>query len=148
MFYRWLTILLCSLLSKALHGAEELVVVGGDGSNCIEDSGCVNRLHPLIPMTHTANPGQTILFRTRDANGRALRRVGQSLYPQARRRTAAGGRRDRPDVLVRLHPDALQHDAAPMESVGARGRCVAAVAPATGEVTADVIDSCVKRRAF
>jgi len=68
MFYRWLTILLCSLLSKALHGAEELVVVGGDGSNCIEDSGCVNRLHPLIPMTHTANPGQTILFRTRDAN--------------------------------------------------------------------------------
>ena len=68
MFYRWLTILLCSLLSKALYGAEELLVVGGDGSNCIEDSGCVNRLHPLIPMTHTANPGQTILFRTRDAN--------------------------------------------------------------------------------
>ena len=68
MLYRWLTILLCLLFSKAPFGAEELAIVGGDGSNCIEDPGCVNRLHPLIPMNHTANPGQPILFRTRDAN--------------------------------------------------------------------------------
>ena len=44
-----------------------LVVVGGSGADCIEDPGCVNRLHPDIPMAARAAPGQTILFHTRDA---------------------------------------------------------------------------------
>ena len=39
-----------------------IVVVGGLGANCIEDPGCVNRLHPDIPMAARAFPGQTILF--------------------------------------------------------------------------------------
>ena len=43
------------------------MVVGGEGVDCIEDPGCVNRLHPDIPMAARAKPGQTILFRARDA---------------------------------------------------------------------------------
>ena len=45
----------------------EIVIVGGEGVDCLADPDCVNRLHPDIPMTARAAPGQTILFRTRDA---------------------------------------------------------------------------------
>ncbi len=48
--------------------AENIVEVGGKGATCIEDAGCINRIHPDIPMIATAKPGQTILFRTRDAS--------------------------------------------------------------------------------
>lgn len=44
------------------------VVVGGEGATCLEDPGCINRLHPDIPMAARARPGQTILFRARDAS--------------------------------------------------------------------------------
>jgi formamidase len=47
--------------------AQDIVEVGGEGATCVEDSGCINRIHPDIPMVATAKPGQTILFRTRDA---------------------------------------------------------------------------------
>jgi formamidase len=47
--------------------AQDIVEVGGEGATCVEDSGCINRIHPAIPMAATAKPGQTILFRTRDA---------------------------------------------------------------------------------
>jgi formamidase len=54
--------------TSAVFAAEgSIVIVGGEGANCIEDTGCINRLHPDIPMTARAEPGQTILFRTRDA---------------------------------------------------------------------------------
>lgn len=46
---------------------QEIVEVGGEGASCIEDPDCINRIHPDIPMIATAKPGQTILFRTRDA---------------------------------------------------------------------------------
>ena len=59
----WLTV-------PAVHAADEsVVVVGGTGADCIEDPGCVNRLHPDIPMVMSAEPGQTIFFHTRDALG-------------------------------------------------------------------------------
>ena len=45
----------------------QFVLVGGTGADCIEDPGCVNRLHPDIPMAARAAPGQSILFHTRDA---------------------------------------------------------------------------------
>jgi formamidase len=56
-----------SLCAVEGPGGETIVVVGGEGNGCREDAGCVNRLHPDIPMAATAMPGQTILFRTRDA---------------------------------------------------------------------------------
>ncbi len=55
------------LSSGALAAENNLVIVGGEGADCIEDPGCVNRLHPDIPMAARARPGQTILFRARDA---------------------------------------------------------------------------------
>lgn len=55
------------IFSSAARPAEEIVIVGGEGQDCLEDPGCVNRLHPDIPMAARARPGQTILFRTRDA---------------------------------------------------------------------------------
>lgn len=53
-----------SLVFAAQDG---IVIVGGGGDNCLEDSGCINRLHPDIPMAARALPGETILFHTRDA---------------------------------------------------------------------------------
>ena len=47
--------------------AQDIVEVGGQGETCVEDIQCINRIHPDIPMTARAKPGQTILFRTRDA---------------------------------------------------------------------------------
>ncbi len=59
--------LLCLGAAEAFAAPSEIVVVGGEGADCLEDPGCINRLHPLIPMAARAAPGQTILFRTRDA---------------------------------------------------------------------------------
>jgi formamidase len=47
--------------------APDVLVVGGEGSNCNEDPDCINRLHPEIPMAARAKPGQTILLKTRNA---------------------------------------------------------------------------------
>ena len=44
------------------------VVVGGEGRTCNEDPGCINRLHPAIPMAARARPGQTIIFHVRNAS--------------------------------------------------------------------------------
>ena len=56
------------LTALAVHAADNrVVVVGGTGTDCIEHPGCGNRLHPDIPMAVSAEPGQTILFHTRDA---------------------------------------------------------------------------------
>ncbi len=52
-----------------LHAAwSDVLVVGGKGRNCNEDPQCINRLHPDIPMTAQAQPGQTIILRTRNAS--------------------------------------------------------------------------------
>jgi formamidase len=50
----------------------EMLVLGGEGSHCGEDPDCMNRLHPDIPMAARAEPGQTILFRARNASDFAL----------------------------------------------------------------------------
>ena len=44
------------------------VVVGGEGRTCNEDPECINRLHPAIPMTARARPGQPIVFHVRNAS--------------------------------------------------------------------------------
>ena len=62
----WLAI--CLGFIGVAHSADnDVLIVGGEGNNCIEDPGCINRLHPDIPMAARAKPGQTILFRTRDS---------------------------------------------------------------------------------
>jgi len=61
-------VICCTLVTFAFSADDEIIIVGGTGGSCTEDPGCINRLHPDIPMTHRASPGQTILFRTRDAN--------------------------------------------------------------------------------
>ena len=66
-FNRLLVILFSLFVSVDLSYAQAIVEVGGEGANCLEDPQCINRIHPDIPMTARAKPGQTILFRTRDA---------------------------------------------------------------------------------
>ena len=60
------------LLAPALAGPswaqDDIVVVGGEGRHCGEDPQCMNRLHPDIPMAARARPGQTIVFRARNAS--------------------------------------------------------------------------------
>ncbi len=54
----------------ATHGAvaqDDVVVLGGTGWHCGEDPECFNRLHPDIPMAARAQPGQTILLKTRNS---------------------------------------------------------------------------------
>ncbi len=51
------------LLLPVLTGiasAADLVVVGGSGDSCLEDPGCINRLHPDIPMAARAAPGTLV----------------------------------------------------------------------------------------
>lgn len=64
------------------YGNSSVVIVGGSGANCSEDPGCINRLHPDIPMAATANPGQTILFRTRDAQDSLGAVAAQTTEPE------------------------------------------------------------------
>ena len=52
--------------------ASEIVEVGGEGDNCNQDPHCINRLHPAIPMTSRAPPGQTIVLHTRNASDFSL----------------------------------------------------------------------------
>jgi formamidase len=47
--------------------AAEILVIGGEGANCEEDPHCINRLHPAIPMSSRARPGQTIVMHARNA---------------------------------------------------------------------------------
>ena len=62
-------LLACLYLSAAAAAAQdEILVLGGTGRHCGEDPHCVNRLHPAIPMAARAEPGQTIVFRARNAS--------------------------------------------------------------------------------
>ena len=58
------TALLCAPLASA---QDDVVVVGGTGWHCGEDPQCFNRLHPDIPMAARAQPGQTLLLKTRNS---------------------------------------------------------------------------------
>ncbi len=55
-----------------VSAADELLVIGGEGRHCGEDPHCINRLHPDIPMAAQAKPGQTIVFKARNASDRDL----------------------------------------------------------------------------
>lgn len=64
---RYLIILFSVIICTQIASAQDIVEVGGEGATCVEDPQCINRIHPDIPMTARAKPGETILFRTRDA---------------------------------------------------------------------------------
>ena len=68
---RWMAVWIAALLLPAAAPAsaqDEIVVLGGAGRHCGEDPGCINRLHPAIPMAARARPGQTIVFKARNAS--------------------------------------------------------------------------------
>lgn len=48
--------------------AQDIVEVGDLSLNCLQDPNCINRLHPAIPMTARANPGDTIVFYSRNCD--------------------------------------------------------------------------------
>ncbi|MEX2495609.1 MAG: acetamidase/formamidase family protein [Woeseia sp.] len=52
--------------------ADDVLIIGGEGRHCGEDPHCINRLHPDIPMAARARPGQTIVFKARNASDRDL----------------------------------------------------------------------------
>ena len=58
------TAFICATLASA---QDDVVVVGGTGWHCGEDPQCFNRLHPDIPMAARAQPGQTLLLKTRNS---------------------------------------------------------------------------------
>ncbi len=43
------------------------IVVDKEGAHCADDPNCFNRYHPAIPRAARANPGDHIVFQTRDA---------------------------------------------------------------------------------
>lgn len=51
-----------------VSSAEAEIVIGGTQASCAEDDGCINRLHPDIPMAATAEPGERIRMIGRDAS--------------------------------------------------------------------------------
>ena len=48
--------------------AQDKIIVGNNALNCLEDPNCINRLHPAIPMTSLAKPGDTIYFNSRNCD--------------------------------------------------------------------------------
>ncbi|MDP6951825.1 MAG: acetamidase/formamidase family protein [Alphaproteobacteria bacterium] len=46
---------------------QERVTVAKSGAHCADDPNCINRYHPNIPQVVNANPGDYIIFETRDA---------------------------------------------------------------------------------
>lgn len=65
-------LLLLFALVQTPNAGNTVVIVGGEGRSCQDDPQCINRLHPAIPMTARARPGQTILMRTRNALDQTL----------------------------------------------------------------------------
>jgi formamidase len=58
---------LIGMTSFGSAAAQDVLVIGREGSRCANDRTCINRIHYDIPMTARAEPGQTIVFRTRNA---------------------------------------------------------------------------------
>jgi len=60
-------VLVASLLCGTALPQDEILIIGREGNHCAEDVACFNRIHPDIPMAAWAEPGQTIVFKTRNA---------------------------------------------------------------------------------
>jgi formamidase len=55
------------LICATALAQDDVLIIGREGDRCAEDTACFNRIHPDIPMAAQAAPGQTIVFRTRNA---------------------------------------------------------------------------------
>ncbi|PSN17460.1 formamidase, partial [filamentous cyanobacterium CCP5] len=63
-----LAVVLLLVGAAAVQGQVTMpVLLERTGEFCVEDPACFNRFHPDIPPAATAEPGQTIVFGTRDA---------------------------------------------------------------------------------
>ena len=58
---------LIGILCVGSAAGQDVIVIGREGSHCADDRVCINRIHYDIPMTARAEPGQTIVYRTRNA---------------------------------------------------------------------------------
>jgi formamidase len=65
----WTVSFLVLLSTAAVADSDpgNILVIGAEGANCEQDPHCINRLHPAIPMTSRARPGQTIVMHARNA---------------------------------------------------------------------------------
>jgi formamidase len=68
----WASCCLAALAAPALADTTEVtwkteVLVAKEGAFCSDDPNCFNRYHPDIPSVASANPGDFIIFETRDA---------------------------------------------------------------------------------
>ena len=63
--------LACMVVSAIADTTEQqwrnTVTINKEGAHCVDDPNCFNRYHPMIPAVATANPGDEIIFHTRDA---------------------------------------------------------------------------------
>ncbi|MEP6342284.1 MAG: acetamidase/formamidase family protein [Maricaulaceae bacterium] len=57
----------CEATQENKSDATAEVIVGDLSVSCAEDLACVNRIHPEIPMIAEADPGERIVFFSRDA---------------------------------------------------------------------------------
>lgn len=69
------------LVSGTVCAQEAVLVIGREGNQCAEDT-CINRLHYAIPMNVRAKPGQTIMFRTRNAGDHHLDPASRYVDPR------------------------------------------------------------------
>ena len=56
------------VLNQFFAQAQDVIKVGDNALNCLEDPDCINRLHPEISMTSFAKPGDTIYFNSRNCD--------------------------------------------------------------------------------
>ena len=81
------------LMFGAVLAQDEVLIIGREGNRCAEDAACFNRIHPDIPMAAWAEPGQTIVFKTRNAGDSLL--DPESSYEDSR---------GEPPYITAVHP--------------------------------------------
>ena len=69
---RCVAALVGGMIFGAALAQDEVLIIGREGNRCAEDAACFNRIHPDIPMAAWAEPGQTIVFKTRNAGDSLL----------------------------------------------------------------------------
>ncbi len=82
----WMSVLWLAVtvtISATGARAQDVVTLGGQGRTCNDDPGCINRLHPDIPMAARARPGQTIVLHTRNASDFDLDPASTYVDPRA-----------------------------------------------------------------
>lgn len=85
--------LVSGLLVGAAFAEDGILIIGREGNHCAEDAVCFNRLHPDVPMAARAEPGQTIVFKTRNA-------LDTQLDPNSSYQDSRGGGR----LIGAVHP--------------------------------------------